>query len=243
MAKQPSRGGAGTSRGRGTRQLKTRVRTARGRKLSSTRWLERQLNDPYVAEAKRLGYRSRAAFKLLEIDDKYELLKPGAVVVDLGSAPGGWSQIAAQRVKSVEGEGRVIAIDLQEVEPIPGVEFAVADFMEAETEALLIKMLDGARVDVVLSDMAAPASGHKRTDHMKIMALCEAALAFACDILAPGGTFVAKVLQGGAENDLLVAMKRSFTTVRHVKPKASRSDSSELYVLATGFHEAGSEPD
>jgi 23S rRNA (uridine2552-2'-O)-methyltransferase len=235
--KGPTRPGRGAAAS-GSRNLKTRVKTARGRKISSTRWLERQLNDPYVAEAKRFGYRSRAAFKLSEIDDRYHILRPGMIIVDLGAAPGGWSQVAADRIGSVEGDGRIIAIDLQEVEPIAGVELFVADFLEPETEVLIIDALGGLRVDLVMSDMAAPSSGHKNTDHMKIMALCESALAFARDVLAPDGVFLAKVLQGGTEHTLLDEIKRDFQTVRHVKPKSSRQDSSELYVLATGFRGA-----
>ncbi len=215
-------------------RLKVRVRTARGRKNSSTRWLQRQLNDPYVAKAKAEGYRSRAAYKLTEIDDHHHLLKPGQLVVDLGSAPGGWSQVAAERVKSREGRGKVVAIDKQEVDAISGVEFLQMDFLDADAPARLEAALGG-RPDLVLSDMAPFATGHRNTDHLKIMALCEVALAFARDVLAPGGAFLAKVLQGGTQNELLAEMKRDFAVVKHVKPKASRSDSSELYVLATGF--------
>ena len=234
--RKSSKGGAGSRRKEsGTRNLKVRVKTARGRKLSSTRWLERQLNDPYVADAKRLGYRSRAAFKLLEIDDKHGFLVPGARVVDLGSAPGSWSQIAAKRVRSDVGEGTVIALDIAEVDPIPGVEFILADFLAPEAPDLIRAKLGGKPADVVLSDMAASASGHKQTDHLKIMALCEAALEFAREVLKPGGVFLAKVLRGGTEHTLLDSMKRDFETIRHIKPKASRQDSAELYVLATGY--------
>lgn len=225
------------------RDLKVRVKTARGRKISSTRWLERQLNDPYVAEAKRLGLRSRAAFKLIEIDDKHGFLTPGARVVDLGAAPGGWSQVAAERTGSDMGNGLVVAVDVTEIEAIAGVQFIQADFLDDETPGKILALLGDAPADIVMSDMAAPASGHKRTDHLKIMALCEMALDFAGDILRPGGTFLAKVLQGGAESTLLDIMKREFETVRHVKPKASRQDSSELYVLATGFRDTASESD
>jgi 23S rRNA (uridine2552-2'-O)-methyltransferase len=221
--------------GRGTRNLTAKVRTAKGRKLSSTRWLQRQLNDPYVAEAKKEGYRSRAAFKLKEIDDKYHLLKRGMSVIDLGAAPGGWSQITAQRVGSEDGRGQVIAVDLTEMEPLAGVSLLTCDFMEKDAPERIKQALNGKLADAVLSDMAAASTGHKQTDHLRIMGLCEAALDFACEVLAPGGFFLAKVLQGGTENALLVQMKRSFEKVRHVKPKASRSDSSELYVLATGF--------
>lgn len=236
MAKQPgSSGRGGSSVGGGQRQLKQRVKTARGRKLSSTRWLERQLNDPYVTAAKRQGWRSRAAFKLIELDDKYAFLKPGQVVVDLGAAPGGWSQVAAKRVKSDDGRGRVIAIDLTDIEPVPGVEFLRIDFMTEEAVDWLRSRLPGGRADVVLSDMAAAASGQPTVDHLRIMALAEAAIDFALNVLAPGGAFVCKVLQGGTEKNLLTLLKRSFQVVRHVKPPASRADSTELYVLATGF--------
>ena len=214
-----------------SRQLHTRVKTARGRRLSSTKWLERQLNDPYVAEAKRLGYRSRAAFKLIELDDKFRLLRRGDVVVDLGAAPGGWSQVAA---KKVAPSGKVIGIDLQEVEPIPDVVLEVMDFLEDDAPDRLKAMLGG-KADLVMSDMAASSSGHKATDHMKIMALCEVALEFAEQVLKPGGHFVAKVLKGGAENDLLQTMRARFAHVHHAKPKASRQDSAEAYVVALGF--------
>lgn len=211
------------------------MRTAKGRTVSSSRWLERQLNDPYVQAAKRAGYRSRAAFKLAEIDDKYGLLAPGRQVLDLGAAPGGWSQVAAERTRDAAAADRVLAVDLEAMEPLPGVTALQLDFMDdAAPDRIRAQLADG-RVDVVLSDMAAPATGHKRTDHLRIMGLCEAALDLAEDVLAPGGAFLAKVLQGGTEDQLLVRMKRSFATVRHVKPKASRADSSELYVLATGF--------
>jgi 23S rRNA (uridine2552-2'-O)-methyltransferase len=220
----------------GGRSLKERVKTARKRSLSSTLWLERQLNDPFVAQAKRDGYRSRAAYKLLEIDDRYQLLTPGKRIVDLGAAPGGWSQIAATRVKSADGKskGKVVAIDLLEMEPIAGVEFTVMDFND-ESAPELIKAMLGGGADGVMSDMAANATGHKQTDHLKIVALAELAADFAKEVLAPGGFFVAKVLQGGTEHQLLAALKRDFAQVRHLKPAASRPDSAELYVLATGF--------
>jgi 23S rRNA (uridine2552-2'-O)-methyltransferase len=223
----------------GARALKVRVKTAKKRRLSSTLWLQRQLNDPYVAAAKRDGYRSRAAFKLSEIDEKYALLKPGQVVVDLGAAPGGWSQVAADRVRATDGTGAVVAIDLSEMAPIPGVTILHADFMEERAPDRLMEALGGRKADAVLSDMAAPATGHPGTDHLRIMGLAEAALDFALQILAPGGFFLCKVLQGGTERALLDTMKRAFTTVRHVKPKASRADSAELYVLATGFRGIG----
>jgi 23S rRNA (uridine2552-2'-O)-methyltransferase len=218
------------------RPMAVRVKTGKGRKLSSKLWLERQLNDPYVARAKREGYRSRAAFKLAEIDDKTHFLKKGARVVDLGAAPGGWSQVAAKRVHA-PGQGRVVAIDLLAMEPVAGVDFAQLDFLDPTAPARLKAMLGGG-ADVVLSDMAANATGHRKTDHIKIVALVEAAAEFAREVLAPGGSFLAKVLQGGAEGELLAALKRDFKSVKHIKPPASRSDSAELYLLATGFRGA-----
>ncbi|NWH07160.1 MAG: RlmE family RNA methyltransferase [Alphaproteobacteria bacterium] len=213
------------------RRMKVRVKTAKGRTTSQRRWLERQLNDPYVAEAKSRGYRYRAAFKLREIDDKARILKQGAFIVDLGAAPGGWTQVALERVGQ---KGKVVGIDLQEIVPIPGAELIVGDFLSEEAFRRLEALLDR-KVDVVLSDMAASATGHTRTDHLKIMALCEAALDFAETVLVPGGAFLAKVLRGGAENELLNRMKKSFASVSHVKPPASRADSAEMYVLAKGF--------
>lgn len=221
--------------GGGQRQLRVNLKTARQRTASSQRWLERQLNDPYVAASKREGYRSRAAYKLLEIDDKYHFLKPGQTVLDLGAAPGGWSQVAAARVQSIAGKGQVVAIDYLGMEPIAGVEIVEMDFTDEGAEEKLMGLLRHGRANVVLSDMAAPTSGHKSTDHLRIMGLAEAAAHFAVSILEEGGTFLAKVFQGGTERDLLDLLKRSFATVRHVKPPASRSDSAELYVLATGF--------
>jgi len=223
--------------GRGARDLKVRVKSGKGRSLSSKLWLERQLNDPYVARAKREGYRSRAAFKLIEIDDKYRILKRGARVVDLGAAPGGWSQVAAKRVGPT---GRVVAIDLLEMEPVAGVDFVRLDFTDDSAPDRLKALLDGP-ADVVLSDMAANTTGHRRTDHIKIVALVEMAADFARAVLAPGGAFLAKVIQGGTEATLLTSLKRDFATVRHVKPAASRADSAELYLLATGFR-GGSPP-
>jgi 23S rRNA (uridine2552-2'-O)-methyltransferase len=233
MPKSPDK--TGNKSPSGARALKVRVKTAAKRTVSSTRWLQRQLNDPYVVAAKREGYRSRAAYKLIEIDDKYHLLKPGMAVVDLGAAPGGWSQVAAARVKAESGKGFVVALDLTEVDMIPGVTFLHADFMENNAPAKLIAALGGSRPDAVLSDMASPATGHRQTDKLRIMGLCETALEFAIQSLGPGGTYLCKVLQGGTSQDLLDSMKRNFAVVRHVKPKASRADSAELYVLATGF--------
>jgi 23S rRNA (uridine2552-2'-O)-methyltransferase len=218
----------------GGRSLKQRVKTAKKRTSGQNRWLARQLNDPYVARAKREGWRSRAAFKLIEIDEKYHLLKPGMRVVDLGAAPGGWAQVAAGRVGAAPGRGRVLAIDLIDIDPIPGVEFAVLDFLADDAPETLKARLGG-QADLVMSDMAANATGHKKTDHLKIVGLAELAIAFAREVLAPGGAFIAKVLQGGTENALLADLKRDFALVRHVKPAASRRDSAELYVLATGF--------
>ncbi|MGJ0533611.1 RlmE family RNA methyltransferase [Methylocystis sp.] len=218
----------------GGRSLKTRVKTARKRSLSSTLWLERQLNDPYVARAKREGYRSRAAYKLIEMDDRYHLFKPGGRIVDLGAAPGGWSQVAAAHVKAKEGKGKVVAVDLLDMEAVDGVEFAVKDFNDPDAPEFIREMLGG-HADGVMSDMAANATGHRATDHLRIVALAELAADFACDVLAEGGFFIAKVLQGGTEGQLLTRLKRDFATVRHVKPAASRAGSAELYVLATGF--------
>ena len=215
----------------GKRTLRVRLKNAKSHTPSSQRWLKRQLNDPYVARAKAEGYRSRAAFKLAEIDDKHRLLRSGARVVDLGAAPGGWSQVAAQRVGP---SGRVVAIDLQDMYAIPGVEFSRMDFLDPWAPDAIKRMLDGP-ADVVLSDMAANATGHRQTDHLKIMALVEAAAELAREVLKPGGAFLAKVLQGGTEGALLATLKRDFASVKHVKPAASRADSSELYVLATGF--------
>src|SRR5271156_895831 len=201
------------------------------RKLSSRAWLERQISDPYVARAKREGFRSRAAFKLAEIDDKYRLLKAGARVVDLGAAPGGWSEIAAKRAGA---GGRVVALDILDMKPIPGVEFLKLDFLDRTAPERLKTMLGG-KADVVLSDMAANATGHRQTDHLRIMALAEAAVRFAREVLAPGGSFICKVLQGGTEATLLAELKRDFASVKHIKPPASRADSAELYLLARGF--------
>ena len=234
MAKIPT-----NNSGRGQRELRVKVKTARGRKLSSTIWLERQLNDPYVKRAQVEGYRGRAAFKILELDDKYRFLVPGARIVDLGCAPGGWCQVAVRRINALgerQGKkvGTILGVDLQEVEFIPGAEIHVLDFMEDGADDKVKTWLDG-QADVVMSDMAAASSGHKQTDHLRIIALCEAAAHFAFDVLAPGGTFIAKVLAGGAEGDLQVLLKKKFTKVSNMKPPASRSNSSEKFVVATGF--------
>jgi len=229
---KPLSGGAGGGKGSGSRQPAVRLKTARRRKASSTRWLERQLNDPYVAEARRLGYRSRAAFKLIELDDRFHFLAPGMRVVDLGAAPGGWSQVAAKRAAG--NRRQVVAFDVVPMTPVVGVRILEHDFLEENAPAMIEDALEGS-ADVVLSDMAPPATGHVATDHLRIMALFEAALTFATKVLAPGGTFVAKVLQGGTENVLLAEMKRAFKTVKHAKPPASRPESSEVYVVAQGF--------
>ncbi len=229
----------GNTSGRGQRDLRVRVKTAKGRRLSSTLWLERQLNDPYVQRAKREGYRGRAAFKIIDLDDKYGFLKPGVRVVDLGCAPGGWLQVAVARVNALgdrkgKPAGRVLGVDLQVVEPVPGAEIHQLDFL-AEGADEQVKDWLGGKADVVMSDMAAASSGHKQTDHLRIVALCEAAADFAFDVLGEGGTFVAKVLAGGAETGLQAALKQNFEKVANVKPAASRADSSEKFVVATGF--------
>ena len=216
-------------------RLKVHVKTGKGRTASQKAWLERQLNDPYVHEARKLGYRSRAAFKLTEIDDKYRFLKPGGRVVDLGAAPGGWSQVAAARVKSVDGKGKVIAIDMHGMDAIPGVTIFHKDFLEDDAPALLIQALGGEKADCVISDMAPHATGHRQTDHIRTTMLGEAAADFARSVLKPGGHFVAKVFQGGAGADLLNALKRDYRSVHHVKPPASRAGSVELYLVAKGF--------
>ncbi|GAB4520347.1 MAG: RlmE family RNA methyltransferase [Parvularculaceae bacterium] len=221
------------SGGEAARQLKTRVKTAKGRKLSSTRWLERQLNDPYVAKAKAAGYRSRAAFKLLELDEACRLLRPGMRVVDLGCAPGGWLQAAAKAAAAPE-RGRVVGIDLQAVEPVAGAMIFEMDFMSPEAPRILSDAIGGS-ADLVMSDMAASSTGHRQTDHLKIMALAEAALDFAESVLTPGGAFVCKMLRGGAERGILDRLKQSFANVRHIKPAASRQDSAEIYLVAKGF--------
>jgi len=215
--------------GRG--EVRVRVKNAKARKLSSQRWLERQLNDPYVRAAKQEGFRSRAAFKLVELDDKYRFLKKGARVLDLGAAPGGWSQVAAKRV----GEGgRIVAADILEIEPLAGVIVLQCDLLDPETPERLKAALDGP-ADIVLTDMAAATTGHRATDHLRTVALFEAALDVAEDVLKPGGVFVGKVFQGGASGELLARVKKLFREVKHVKPPASRAESVELYLVATGF--------
>jgi 23S rRNA (uridine2552-2'-O)-methyltransferase len=238
MTQKGGRGGSGPSGQRhigGARQMKQRLRTARGRKISSQLWLERQLNDPYVAAARRQGWRSRAAFKLIEIDDKHRFLKPGARVIDLGAAPGGWSQVAAERVRSTDGKGQVIAIDYLPIEPIPGVDLIQLDFLDDKAPGLLKARLRDGAADVVLSDMAAPTTGHTGTDHLRIMGLAETAASFAAEVLSPGGAFLCKVFQGGTERGLLDLLKKDYSVVRHIKPPASRSNSAEMYVFASGF--------
>ena len=216
------------------RRATVRVKTARGRTVSSQRWLQRQLNDPYVVAAKKRGYRSRAAFKLLQIDDQFRFLKPGGRIIDLGAAPGGWTQVSVERVSSGKTKGVVIGIDLTPVEPIAGATVLAKDFYDEDAPALLTELLGGP-ADVVLSDMAAAATGETQIDHMRIMGLAEAAHDFARQILKPGGTYIAKVLRGGTERTLLDRLKKDFEKVRHVKPEASRADSAEMYVVGLGF--------
>lgn len=232
MVKTTNMGG-GTGR-KSDRDLKVRVKTSKGRKIGSTLWLQRQLNDPYVAEAKKRGYRSRAAFKLLQLDDQFRFLKHGGRVVDLGTAPGGWTQVAVERVHPERSPGVVVGIDLTPVEPIAGATVLAKDFYDEDAPNVLREQLGGL-ADVVLSDMAASATGDPQIDHLRIMGLAEAAHEFASEVLKPGGTFVAKVLRGGTERQLLDRLKRDFAKVRHVKPEASRADSAEMYVVATGF--------
>lgn len=238
------RGGGGSKRSGGgaaggTRAMTERVRSARGRTVSSTRWLQRQLNDPYVIAAKKQGLRSRAAFKLQELDDRFHFLKAGMRVVDLGAAPGGWTQVAVERIRAEHpGGGIIVGIDISEMDPVPGATVLHLDFLD-DTAPDRLKEALGGPADVVMSDMAAPATGHPPTDHLRIIALLEVALDFAVDVLAPGGTFVAKVFQGGTEHTLLAAIKKRFTTVRHAKPPASRQESAETYVIATGFRGRG----
>ncbi len=227
--KKPDKGAKG-----GQRQLHVRVKTARGRSKSSVRWLQRQLNDPYVEMARKDGYRSRAAYKLIDLDDKFHILKPGKNLIDLGAAPGGWTQVAVERMKG----GKIIGIDLQEMEPITGAILITHDFMDDEAPAILEQALSGEKADVVLSDMAAASCGHAQTDHIRIMDLCETAFMFAKDNLNLEGSFAAKILRGGAEKELLEQMKKCFKVVKHFKPESSRKDSAEMYVVAMGFRGA-----
>jgi 23S rRNA (uridine2552-2'-O)-methyltransferase len=224
------KGGAGSGR----RSLKVRVKTAKRRTASSARWLERQLNDPYVARAQSAGYRARSAYKLIEIDDRYHLLAPGKRVVDLGAAPGGWSQVAAERVKAGANRPLIVAIDYLDMDPIPGVTILKQDFLE-DSAPDAIRAALGGPADVVLSDLAAPTTGHRKTDHLRTMHLCDMAADFAASVLKPGGDFVAKVFRGGTEGELLASLKRDFASVHHVKPPASRAESVELYLVAKGF--------
>jgi len=227
----------GRARPPGRRGPAVRVRATGGRSASSRHWLQRQLNDPYVAEAQRLGYRSRAAFKLIELNQRFRLLRAGQRVVDLGAAPGGWTQVAVALTKADRGQGRVVAVDLLDMTPVPGAVLLHADFLDPATPDAIAAALDGP-ADLVLSDMAAPTTGHAQTDHLRIVALCEAALEFAERVLAPGGGFVAKLFQGGAEAELRRTLQRRFERVRHAKPPASRAESAETYVVATGLRPA-----
>ncbi len=228
------RRGYGKSRAAGTRPAAVKVYTARRRKSSSTRWLSRQLNDPYVVEARRLGYRSRAAFKLIELDERFRLLRPGQRVVDLGCAPGGWTQVAIARVVGRGGRGLVVGIDLSETAPLPGATLLAGDIRDPGALTAISAALGGP-ADLVLSDMAPQATGHAATDHLRIVALAEDAFTVAAEILGPGGVFVAKVFQGGAEGALLARLKRDFALLRHAKPPASRAESAETYVVASGY--------
>jgi 23S rRNA (uridine2552-2'-O)-methyltransferase len=228
--------GTGEGIGRRTdRDLKVRVKTAKGRKVGSTLWLQRQLNDPYVAKARTEGYRSRAAYKILELDERYKLFKRGQHIVDLGAAPGGWSQVAAARIGSTDENPLIVGIDYLEMDHIPGVILLQKDFNDEDAPAALVAAMGGHKADLVLSDMAAPTTGHRATDHIRIIQLVELAADFAIRVLNPGGTFVAKVFQGGTEHELLGMLKQHFTTTLHAKPKASRADSAETYLLARGF--------
>ena len=224
-----------SGRGRGDRGMFERVKTARKRSNSSTRWLQRQLNDPYVRRAKIDGYRSRAAYKLLEIDEKHKLLKPGQRIVDLGAAPGGWCQVAAAKIGSTDADPLIVGIDYLEVEALPGVVLLLKDFLDDDAPEALLHALGGRAPDLVMSDMASPTTGHRQTDHLRTTHLFEVAALFARENLAPGGAFLSKVFRGGAENDQLAELKRDYQTVHHIKPPASRKESPELYVLAKGF--------
>ena len=230
MGKPPAGGGR-----RSDRDLKVRVKTSKGRKIGSTLWLQRQLNDPYVARARAEGYRSRAAYKLIELDERYKLLHKGQRVVDRGAAPGGWSQVAAKAVGSTDAHPLVVGIDYLDMDPIPGVVLLKKDFTEDDAPQLLIDAMGGRKADLVLSDMAAPTTGHRATDHLRIVHLVEIAADFAIQVLAPGGSFVAKVFQGGTEHELLALLKRHFAQTFHAKPPASRAESAETYLVAKGF--------
>ena len=219
----------------GRRGLKQRVKTRKGRSVASARWLERQLNDPYVAKAKLEGRRSRAAYKLIELNEKHKLVKPGMRIVDLGCAPGGWCQMAAEIVGADPDDPRIVGIDYLDMDPIPGVIFLKKDFNDEDAPQALIDALGGHKADLVLSDMAAPTTGHRATDHLRIIALVELAADFAIEVLAPGGAFVAKVFQGGTEHELLAMLKKHFRSTFHAKPPSSRQDSAETYLVATGF--------
>jgi len=236
MPKIPTGEGAGR---RSDRDLKVRVKTAKKRKLSSTQWLERQLNDPYVARARAEGWRSRAAFKLIELNERHKLLRKGMRVVDLGAAPGGWSQVAAGIVGSTDDKPLIVGIDYLDMDPIPGVTLFKKDFTEDDAPQALIDALGGHKPDLVLSDMAAPTTGHRATDHLRIVHLVEIAADFAVNVLAPGGAFVAKVFQGGTEHELLAMLKKHFASTFHAKPPSSRSDSAETYLIAKGFKATG----
>jgi len=220
---------------RSDRDLKVRVKTAKGRKIGSTLWLQRQLNDPYVARARAEGYRSRAAFKIQELHERYHLFKKGQRIVDLGAAPGGWCQVAAPIVGSTAGNPLIVGIDYLEMDAIDGVTLLQKDFNDEDAPQALIDALGGHKADIVMSDMAAPTTGHRATDHLRIIALVELAADFAIQVLAPGGTFIAKVFQGGTEHELLHLLKQHFATTIHAKPKASRQDSAETYLIARGF--------
>jgi 23S rRNA (uridine2552-2'-O)-methyltransferase len=219
----------------GSRSVHTRVKTARGRSKSSVKWLQRQLNDPYVRKAKQEGYRSRAAFKLIEMNEKLNALKPGTHVVDLGAAPGGWMQVAAELTQAETSGSVIVGLDLIDIQAPNHTRFMQGDFTDEEAPAKLRELMGVAQVDVVLSDMAPNTTGHAKTDHLRIMNLCEMAFDFSLEVLKPGGVFIAKTLQGGTENQLLTRMKQHFSVVKHLKPKASRQDSAEMYVVATGF--------
>lgn len=229
LNKKPVRPGAGASR-----VIRVKMKKKRGMKESSRRWLERHMNDPYVQRSKAEGYRSRAAYKLIEIDDRHHLLKPGQRVIDLGAAPGGWLQVAAARTGSTDADPHIVGIDYLEMDPVPGSAFLQMDFLDDAAPARLAEMLGG-DPDIVLSDMAAPTTGHRRTDHIRTMHLCEVAADFAIAVLRPGGHFLAKTFQGGTEAELLTRLKKAFRTVHHVKPPASRDESAELYLLAKDF--------